>query len=240
MASKQVNLPDIGAVTLYKRRGNRSLNLTVSANGEVRVSLPYWLPYKAAEQFAMSKSAWIVEKLVDSKVTLRSGQAIGKAHQLYFTPSAYANKIQTRVNGTEIRINYPATYSISDSAVQKAAEKASLRALHKEAQALLPMRLATLAKQTGHQYSSVGIKRLKSRWGSCSSNQDITLNLFLMQLPWSLIDYVIVHELVHTEVMHHGSPFWKAMESHMPNAKQMKKQMTDYKPKLMPVDRDMA
>jgi predicted metal-dependent hydrolase len=240
VASKQINLPNIGTVTLYKRRGNRSLRLTIGANGEVRVSLPYWLPYKAGEQFASSKSEWIAKNLVGSNIMLHNGQAIGKAHQLYFTPNTNASKVITRVDTNEVNIRYPSYHNISDSVVQEAAQKASIRALQKEAEALLPMRLATISQQTGHQYSSVGVKRLKSRWGSCSADREITLNLFLMQLPWSLIDYVLIHELVHTEVMQHGTPFWKKMETYLPNAKQLKKQMAEYKPRLMPIDRDVA
>ena len=61
MATKQVNLPNIGPVMLYKRRGNRSLRLSIASDGEVRVSMPYWLPYKACETFAIAKSRWIAE-----------------------------------------------------------------------------------------------------------------------------------------------------------------------------------
>ena len=43
MATKIVEIPEIGAVTLYKRRGNRSLRLSVAADGEIRVSLPSWV-----------------------------------------------------------------------------------------------------------------------------------------------------------------------------------------------------
>ena len=56
MATRTVDIPEIGAVTLYKRRGNRSLRLSVGANGEIRVSLPSWVPYKAGEEFARAKA----------------------------------------------------------------------------------------------------------------------------------------------------------------------------------------
>jgi len=49
---------------------------------------------------------------------------------------------------------------------------------------LLPQRLQAFATQTGFSYRSVSVKQLKSRWGSCNTEKEITLNLFLMQLPW--------------------------------------------------------
>src|SRR5205814_2081858 len=118
--------------------------------------------------------------------------------------------------------------------VQSAALKASVRALRKEAEALLPQRLATLADQTGLSYRNVSVKQLKSRWGSCSSAKDITLNLFLMQLPWHLIDYVLLHELVHTKVMRHGEPFWRELERHVSQPKQLRHEIGTYQPTLAP------
>lgn len=241
MATKQISIPNIGNVTLYKRRGNRSLRLSIAADGEIRVSLPYWLPYKAGEQFVISKSSWIAANLRSTtSSSLKHGHAIGKAHHLHFEKSLVATKIVVRVAANEVRVSYPAHYSLEDPAIQKAAHKASVRALRKEAEVLLPQRLAALSTQTGLGYTSVGVKQLRSRWGSCNVNKEITLNLYLMQLPWQLIDYVLVHELAHTKVMQHGALFWREMERHLPNARALRKQMSAYQPILSPVERGVA
>ncbi len=241
MATKQVRIPEIGTVTLYKRRGNRSLRLSIDARGQVRVSLPYWLPYKAGEQFAMSKAIWIAANRPKSHSDhLQHGHAIGKAHRLYFEQKALASKVSAHVAGNEIRVSFPANSASYDHEVQDAAHRASIRALKKEAEVLLPQRLRALAAQTGFTYTSVSVKQLKSRWGSCNSHQEITLNLFLMQLPWHLIDYVLMHELTHTKVMRHGTPFWREMERHVPNAKQLRRQMADYQPMLTPRTQPVA
>ncbi|HEX9153899.1 MAG TPA: SprT family zinc-dependent metalloprotease [Candidatus Saccharimonadales bacterium] len=240
MATKQVSIPDIGTVTLYKRRGNRSLRLSIGANGDIRVSLPFWLPYKAGEQFALSKALWIANNRGRARQALKTGHAIGKAHRLLFAPQPTATRVNSRIAANEVRISYPIAYDLEDESVQDAAHKASIRALRKEAEALLPQRLEALSAQTGLQYTDVSIKQLKSRWGSCNSHREITLNLFLMQLPWHLIDYVLVHELTHTKVMQHGSPFWREMERHLPNARNLRKQMSTHQPILSPSERSMA
>lgn len=237
MGTKQVTIPQIGAVTLYKRRGNRSLRLSIDVNGEVRVSMPTWLPYRAGEQFAISKAPWIAAQRAETVVApLRHGQSIGKAHRLHFEQEPLATKVQARLAPNRVVVRFPLLAGPHEAAVQAAAARASLRALHKEAKALLPQRLQTLATQTGYQYKSVHVKQLKSRWGSCTSQQDITLNIFLMQLPWHLIDYVLVHELVHTKVMQHGFPFWCEFERHVPQAKRLRKEIAGYQPVLTPTD----
>lgn len=232
MAVKQIEVPGIGTVMLYKRRGNRSLRLSVASNGEVRVSMPFWLPYKAGEQFALSKADWIAKHRMQMPEALKHGQAIGKAHRLWFVPSAQATRITTRLKDNEIEIKHPSHYESRHPAVQQSARSASIRALRKEAERLLPLRLRQLAEATGFTYATVSIKQLKSRWGSCSAQQEITLNLFLMQLPWHLIDYVLLHELTHTRVMQHGMPFWQELERHVPHAKRLRKEIREHHPVL--------
>lgn len=233
MPTKQVTLDDIGNVTLYKRRGNRSLRLSVTARGEVRVSMPSWLPYKAGEQFARSKADWILAHQPQTKQTgLQHGQRVGKAHRLHFTADYSAAKVTTRLVQGEIRVIHPLSIDIGHQSVQDSARRASVRALRKEAEQLLPQRLQTLSEKTGLDYRTVSVKPLKTRWGSCSSTKEIILNIFLVQLPWHLIDYVLVHELTHTKVMRHGPPFWEEMERHVPLARRLRKEINQHQPTI--------
>lgn len=234
MATKQVTIANIGQVTLYKRRTSRSLRLSIGPAGDVRVSLPYWLPYKAGVVFANSKIDWITANRKNVDTELRHGCRIGKAHQLSFEIKPSAMSVQTRIKNNQIAVSLPNGITPGHQEAQSAAHKSCIRALRKEAEALLPQRLATISANIGLDYKDVQIKLLKSRWGSCSSNKDITLNLFLMQLPWHLIDYVLVHELVHTKLMQHGAPFWQEVEKHLSNVKQLRREMKEHKPNLAP------
>lgn len=225
---------------VYKRRGNRTLRLSIGSGGEVRVSMPSWLPYEAGKQFAIAKTSWIMAHRAAAPGALQQGQAIGKAHRLYFERSVDAARISTRLRNNQVQVTHPSGVSADDEAVQQAARSASIRALRKEAEQLLPYRLRQLAERDGFNYRSVAVKQLKSRWGSCSSEQDIILNLYLMQLPWHLIDYVLFHELTHTKVMQHGSPFWQEMERHVPHAKLLRKEIGNYQPILTTPDARVA
>jgi hypothetical protein len=75
-------------------------------------------------------------------------------------------------------------------------------------QHLLFDRLKELAAQHGFRYGRAGIRNQKSRWGSCSTRNHISLNIQLLALPGHLRDYVILHELVHTEHKNHSRAFW--------------------------------
>jgi predicted metal-dependent hydrolase len=81
--------------------------------------------------------------------------------------------------------------------------------LHKiEARNLVKDRLVKWSIIIGCKYKSVSIKKLKSRWGSCSSDKRLNFNYKIMFLPEDMQDYLIVHELCHLEEMNHSKKFW--------------------------------
>jgi predicted metal-dependent hydrolase len=228
---KQFMLDGDVPVSIYKRRNSRSLRLSISPAGEIRVSIPVWAPYSAGLDFAKSKYDWIVSQH-KPRQSLAEGQPVGKAHHLRFVPKDGIAKPAGRVLPGAVLVSYPPELTADDPAVQKAARAASIRALRAQARQLLPQRLAKLAEIHNFTYSGVSIKQLKSRWGSCDQDKAIVLNLFLMQLPWEYIDYVLLHELVHTRIMRHGPDFWRAMEEVQPDAKALRKHLHEYQPIL--------
>ncbi|WP_064975866.1 M48 family metallopeptidase [Alistipes provencensis] len=91
-----------------------------------------------------------------------------------------------------------------------AEQKAHVEELRRAAKADLPGRIARLSEATGLKYEKLTIRASRTKWGSCSGRNHISLSLFLMALPEHLRDYVIVHELCHT-VHHNHSPRFHAL-----------------------------
>lgn len=92
----------------------------------------------------------------------------------------------------------------------------------------LEKRLSELAKQHNFQYNRVSIRNQRTRWGSCSSKDNISLNMKLLHLPQQLIDYILLHELVHTRVKNHSKDFWNELETVVPNARTVDEQLREY------------
>ena len=77
----------------------------------------------------------------------------------------------------------------------------------------LPARCAHLAAVHGLTVARVSVRNQRSRWGACSSRGVITLNWRLIQMPPSVSDYVILHELMHMRQPNHSRRFWREVES---------------------------
>ncbi len=229
MPAKVVELEDIGTLHLYKRHGSRSIRMSFDNNGNLRISLPYWVPYKAALDFALQRKSWIEKHRPEPKAHFKQGERIGKAHRLNFIADTSVKTAHVRLTTGQIVIKHPAAMSETSSKVQAAADRGAKKALQKEAETLLPQRLHALADTHGFRFRTVTVKQLKTKWGSCDQNRQITLNYYLMQLPWQLIDYVLLHELTHTEHLNHGEAFWERFEEVLPGAKQIRKQLKSYK-----------
>ena len=98
----------------------------------------------------------------------------------------------------------------------------------KVARKILCRRIGELAQLHNFVYNRVSIRKQKTRWGSCSTKNNINLNANLLHLPSELIDYVLLHELVHTRVKNHSKDFWDELETVVPNARQVDRKLKDY------------
>lgn len=240
MASKQVHIEGVGPVTLVKTSRSRSIRLSVSHNG-VRVSLPRWTPYAVAVHFTEKQADWIRREQQKYQTDpLYEDQKIGKLHRLHFVRVTNETSVSSRVTATKILVQIHPHEHTHDKAVQARAHAAAVRALRKETLQLLTPRLHDIAARHNFTFASVQAKELKRRWGSCDSTKHIVLNLYLMQLSWEQIDYVLCHELTHTEHMNHGAEFWKRLEQVFPGARSVAKHVRHLQPRLLPSENATA
>ena len=89
----------------------------------------------------------------------------------------------------------------------------------------LTSRLKLLADKYGFRYNKVSIKSQRTIWGSCSLKNNISLNMKLVKLPDELMDYIILHELVHTRIHNHSKKFWAELDLCVGNSKVIAKRL---------------
>ena len=86
-------------------------------------------------------------------------------------------------------------------------------------------RVDYFSKVMNLKFNKLKFRKMKNRWGSCSSNKEITLNKSLFCVDKNLIDYVVVHELAHLVYMNHSNYFHSLVEKYLPNSKLLSKSL---------------
>ncbi len=92
----------------------------------------------------------------------------------------------------------------------------------------LTRRLKYLAGKHAFTYNRVFIRNQKTRWGSCSHKNNISLNMKIIRLPEELMDYVILHELTHIRFKNHSNDFWVELNRLVGNGKGMASRLREY------------
>lgn len=230
---KVIQLGTVGEIQVRKSARAKRIILRINHLGKPVLTIPSYTPYYMAQKFLQANTDWLIKHLppetTDSR--LHEGTLVGRTHTLIFKKRP-APKVSSRVQNQTITVTLPPHLDIQSKTVQLEAQKAATRALKVEAELHLPKILYNLAQKHGYSYKEVRVKVMHSRWGSCSTNKIINLSIWLMQLDDDLIEYVCCHELVHLVHQHHQPAFWNELEKAVPDYKERRKKLRQYKPAL--------
>ena len=227
MTTSIVHIENIGEVTFHRNSRSRRIKISVKPDKSVFVSYPYRVSVKEASQFLKKSETWI----------LRQRQKFNEKSTIFTEDSLIKTKLYTihflRGDNKNIEINGNAVYltltDFDSDQSRTIIENVLVKVYRTEAKQILPGRLKELAVKHGFRYNNVTVRNNRSNWGSCSSKNNISLNLHMMKLPYHLIDYILLHELVHTEIKNHSQRFWDRLNQITGfNARQMAKQVKQY------------
>ena len=215
---KKIDIDGVGSVIVSRRKGSRNLRLSIQKNGKIKLSIPYGVSEESGIRFLYTKKDWIIKNSSPPKI-FKDNDRIGKAHYLKYYFGEYPS-VRCSTTDNQVKVYVPKQLSISSERVQKAVSRYIKTLLKKEAEVLILPRLVAVAEKYGYKFRNSSVKSLHSKWGSCSSENDIVLSIYLLQLPWETIDYVILHELNHTVHHNHSQAFWNQLAAVCPNYKQ--------------------
>lgn len=199
------------------RSCRRTIALIIEPDGRLIVRAPLRAPDSFVRQFVESKSDWITKKQAAlcqqapiPQKKFSNGEMfsyLGKTLPLAITER---ERPSLAFDGKQ--------FVLSQKSIPLARE-AFTRLYKKLAQAHISARAQELAQKYGYRYQKLRISSARTRWGSCSSNGTISFTWRLVMAPAEVIDYVIVHELVHLKIKNHSKKFWSAVAEHMPDYK---------------------
>ena len=208
-----------------QRKDVKRLRLRVDQECNIKLTAPKRASDKEIEAFVDSNREWIEKSLIKFK------DSSGNANQWYG-------------DGGRIRVlgeTYPVIENngarlmcqiVDDTIILTTPEGCSydkkekfMREWYRDIlDGIVPEMLSKLEAATGLHCSSYRTRYMKTKWGTCNYNtKQIWLSVRLAEKPIDCIEYVVLHELIHTAVPNHGPKFKAMMDRYMPDWKERKR-----------------
>ncbi len=220
----------LGNISIEVEQKNiKNLHLSVYPPiGRVRIAAPLKMNLDTIRIYAISKLSWIKkqqEKILSQKREAPREYLNKESH--YFLGKRFLLKVIEVDNVPVVNLTHKTIelYVRPGSSTEKRKEildnwyREQLRALAADF-------IAQWEKKMKLKVSELGIKKMKTKWGTCNEEaKRIWLNFELVKKPIQCIEYIVVHELVHFKERNHNDKFVAYMNHYLPEWKQLKKEL---------------
>lgn len=208
----------LGDLHFEVRRSDRrrTLGLTVERDGSLVLSAPPQVADTRLERFAIQKRFWVYQKLA-AKEALRPALPVrkfvpgegfpylGRSYRLQLVAD---RGVPVKLEGGRFKMRRDATTN---------GRTVMIRWYTGHARPWLEARVERFASRARVEPSTVAVQELGFRWGSCGKDGRLNFHWQSILLPPRIVEYIVVHELVHLREPHHTPDFWRAIERIMPD-----------------------
>jgi predicted metal-dependent hydrolase len=217
--------------SIKRSRKRTTADVAIDARNGVVVTCPPELLEEQIHNVVVKKAPWILQKLK------RVGEVVAKPPEreyvsgetYYYLGRGYRLKVieDSSVDPFEIKLKQ-GRFQVRISPISERTPRHHIipDALHwwyvRKAGPILRERVKTYASRVGSEPTGVIVKNQMKRWGSCTKYRVINLNYRIIMAPMSVIDYVVVHELVHLMIDDHSSEFWDRLRTVIPDFERRK------------------
>lgn len=198
--------------------------------GRIRVTIPENSKLDP-EEVLESKSGWVLEKWSEAeefreKIPERSFEEGGKIPVLGEEKEIFIEKRRS----SEVEENI----FLAEHLVERNGVKEEVRnALKKKSRRVFQEKADEFSEEVGGGFEKIFLRDQETRWGSCSSKNNLNFNWRLVLGPEKVLEYVVVHELVHLEEMNHSERFWSKVESIFPEHRESRNWLEENSAKLV-------
>jgi len=203
---------------LIKSKGRRkTISLHIREGGEIVIHAPHKASKREIEEFLREREAWVVRKLLEEKERRKELQrGFVPGEKFLYLGEWYPLEIDE--SG---RKGLPLTLSFGNFVLNKdyieEAKDLFVEWYKREAKEKIEGRVRYYSNRFRLFPKQTKITGAKSRWGSCSRDNRLSFSWRIIMAPLKIIDYVLVHELVHIKEKNHSPNFWSALEKILPD-----------------------
>ncbi|WP_294885375.1 MULTISPECIES: SprT family zinc-dependent metalloprotease [unclassified Sulfurimonas] len=214
MSISEINFNNLRILHIYKPNLKNSY-ISVKKNGEITlktsvISNSYIQNLLIKKEFWIRKQLKIVEQ--NRSMTVNIQDEVILFGEIYSIDTNEANALREYLKNVDVSniINISKCYD---------------KFYKESAQSYIVPRVEHYAKIMNLNYSDIKFRKMRSRWGSCSSRGIITFNTELVKIGKNLIDFIVVHELAHITHMNHSKKFHLLVERYIPDAKVLNQEL---------------
>ncbi len=197
------------------RTRRRTMVLIVESDGSLTVRAPLRTSDQSILEFAERSRRWIEKKQAEALATRPAPRQYVPGETFLYLGQAYPLEIVKDQNPPLVLAG---SFKLSEAA-RSQAEQLFRAWYRRQARRIIRSRVNWYAKTQGFQVAGIRITSARTRWGSCSAKGALSFSWRLILAPMEVVDYVVVHELVHTIHHNHSKRFWKKVEKILPDYK---------------------
>ena len=192
----------------------RTIALVITPDGQLVVRAPLKAPAARIDEFIREKRSWIKKKI--GEIQQRPAATVHTYEEgdiFFFLGRAYPLQI---VDSPDAGIERTDRLCVSATVLPDIRNELTCW-YRKEARTEIHARCMWFSMMTGYTPRSIRITNACQRWGSCSHKGNLNFSWRLVQAPMKIVDYVILHELVHLRQPDHSKKFWSKVKEIMPD-----------------------
>ena len=203
---------------IRSRKRRKTISLHIKEDGKIVVYAPYRTPKWEIEKFFNEKESWIVEKRSEKERSIKEAEkAFISGEKFLFLGELYPLEIQDNNKEPPLKLSF-GKFVLDKNHIEEARDL-FIKWYKEEAKERIIGRIDYYSKQLQLFPKGVKITSAKYRWGSCSRDDRLSFSWRMIMASFSIIDYILIHEIVHIKEKNHSKRFWNYLESVHPDYK---------------------
>jgi predicted metal-dependent hydrolase len=217
------------SLEIVRKQNMKHIYLRVTPNGVI-VSTNKRTKLADIEAFVYSKSTWLIKHLKVQEQR-KEKQLLVTGNFVYFQGQAFVLKCIEKENMKKPTLEFTENKFIINMPKETPQEALQLLFDNFYKQQAIEQ-IYTMVEEWSNKMNmhpkNIGFRKAKRRWGSCSSQNTLSFNYYLMKLPLEIVEYVVVHELAHIKEKNHSKNFWAVVEEFLPNYKELVQELREF------------
>jgi predicted metal-dependent hydrolase len=212
--------PDLVCEVVRSRKRKKTFTLQVRRDGTITLHVPYKTTKEETDRFFREKELWVRKKLKDRESApepVDPEKKFIQGEKFFYLGEPYPLEIVEPQGRASLTLSY-GTFVLRSDKLEDA-ERVFVDWYRTRAKEEFTRRVHHHSSRLRLLPAAITVTSARSRYGSCSAKNRLSLSWRLIMAPYSVIDYVILHELAHIKEKNHSRKFWDFLETIMPGYK---------------------